>query len=194
MLVVVGMPRTRTSALMQSLHLMGKNVFGGFQESDMCPGGNGESLYSPVGMDTSFFKADVAIKIILDAFLFRSTIHPEDRIIYCLRAPAGMAWSQAKHHLWKPPQDVRRMNYWRLQAQFIEWMKAAPNPVLIVDTDEMMTQPEKWMHAVGQFVGVENVGAAVQNIKPALTMMGHEEIEDDAYRVYQELRACSATT
>jgi hypothetical protein len=196
MLDIVGMPRTRTSTLMQLMRGMGFNVLGKFTPWEGNLAGNGEHDLSTVGFDTRGGQERDAVKIILDAFLFRSQIAPEDKVIYCLRPPAGTSWSQGHRGIWKPTDEVRRWNYWRLTAQFKLWMEGAPNPVLVVDTDALVRDPAPQLQRLGTFLGVPDPAACLDLIRPEWTQFPPEDNQSDqAWAVYHQMKGlCSAST
>jgi hypothetical protein len=192
MILVVGAPRMRTSMLMQALRGMDLPILGVFQPTEMNQGGNGEAEVSTIGLDTEWGSKDSAVKLIIDAFLFRTKIHPGDKVIFCLRKPADVSASQGKWNIWKPTDELRRFNYWRLLTQFHTWMMSTQLPVLIVDTDDMIVNSKVWLDKIREFVGAE---AFVDTVKPEWTALPLEEINDDALAIYTTMRdACYATT
>lgn len=196
MILVVGIPRSRTSLLMQTLNLLGLSVIGRFERNPENLRGNGECLETSAGVDTAKHPENAAMKVMVDAFLFRSKIQPTDKIIYALRPPEAVSWSQGQMGAWRLPPDERRWNYWRLTKQFLLWKEEHKTPILMVPTDDLIERPKAWVATIAAFVGVPLTEVAVQNVSNHLTTLkpGGEAIEDDATAAYKEALLCTATT
>lgn len=195
--IVVSLARSRSSTVMRALIEMGLPVKYEKYNESVNPDGDFECLESSHGIHTESpeYGPDTTLKLLVPAFLFRSTIGPDVKIILLLRSPAGVVESQGKVGMGQPRPHLRRFNYWRLMAQMLDWFSENKNPVFIVDTDDLMLRPEAWLQSIADFTGcgADKVKAAASLIDKAKSYTPSEEIEDEATAIYQEWRALCYT-
>ncbi len=155
--------------------------------------GDFESHESQQGVDTwsPEYGSTTTLKIMVASFLFRSNIDPKAKIILLLRTPSGVVKSQGDVGMGQPDPKVRRNNYFRLMAQMGEWIGTHRNPLLFVDTDDLIQNPEPWFRKTAAFVGVDPERAleASALIKPFKSQAAPEDIEDAAWSIYKSMRA-----
>lgn len=151
------------------------------------------------------YKTDTTLKILLPAFLLRSNIGPDAKIILLIRSPSGVVESQGQVGMGQPDPAVRRMNYWRLMTQMRDWMEINPNPVLIVDTDDLIGNAEFWFQRIAEFTGVKEswihkvsskagfsfsrAKSAARLVDPSKSTKKLDVARDHAGSIYQEMRA-----
>ncbi len=191
--LVVTLARSRSSIVMRALSVMGLPVKVDDFGVSVNEGGDYECVESQHGINTKDkgYPPGATIKLMLPAFLFRSKIDPTARLIFLLRSPAGVVESQGRIGMGNPDPVIRRRNCWRLMAQAKEWFETHTNPLIIVDTDDMLIRPEFWLEKIASFIGadMEKVSKAASLIQAGKSLTVTDESQDPAQTVYQELRA-----
>jgi hypothetical protein len=191
--LVVTLSRQRSSVFMQACLALGLDVKYNPNAARVNPDGDFESWESQRGVNTSAaeYAPDTTLKVMIPSFLFRSQVGPSDKVILLLRAPAGVVKSQGDVGMGQPDPAVRRMNYWRLMVQMNQWLESHENPVLIVDTDDLMQKPAAWFRVLADFTGIgqDKVASAAALIQSERSAGPAQEPEDEAYAIYQTLRA-----
>lgn len=179
MILVVAFPRTRSTMTMRILDALGAVVI-------RHPGDpNWEHSGTAEGVNTSGVPANRAIKLMLPAF-FRSQIQPTDRVIFCLRRPESV-----RRSVIRVDAGIRnpRFNYWRLLKEFKAWKDATANPVLVVDTDALLSNRIAGVAAIANFLGVAPNAAARNLVEDGATETEvFPEPEDDAKVIYEALK------
>lgn len=190
--LIVSLARSRSSIVMKVLKEMGFAVkYKNFEES-VNPDGDYECDESMIGINTydSNYEYGVTLKLLAPAFLFRSNISPDSKIIILLRNPCGVVESQGKIGMGQPVSEVRRFNYWRLMTQIYNWVVPRLNQVLIIDTDDLMDQPEFWFEKISKFtgIGLERISISSTIIKPEKSTINDDIINDEAEIIYKEMK------
>lgn len=189
MILIVTLPRFRSTLTARICLAMGAKLIYDNNLNSVNEGGDYESVQTAHGVNSLEFSENEALKIMAGAFLFESNIQPTDKIIICLRSPSGMSESQSKIGMWSHDDEVRRMNYWRLMTQVKNWINSHSNPIYVLDTDELVSNPIKQISALGNFLGNKIIPEAAFNIiDQAKVTLPPSEKMDDAFKIYANFK------
>jgi hypothetical protein len=171
MIIVTGMPRSGTSLVMQTLHLIGYSVYGTKFPPELDPALNPNGFWEcSDGMSDSIqnLNGDIAVKVLLRKLIERKVFGGADRIILCTRKFDTLAQKQVETGFGSSTKERCRAQIDNWYGRFMREQATGlgGKQILVVNHDAMLTNPTLWVGRIAEFAGRPNadVTAAIQNV------------------------------